>query len=149
MQTTIDKQRNMLLKRYHVLLGKLKIDNDQKLMILAQYGVESGKEMTIDQLTDLCMRLDVMLNPAVMEMDKWRKRVIAVIGAWLRALNKDGGNIHLITAIAARSAGKKTFNEIPEERLRSIYYAFKNKMKDMEFVKEITSEEINLLTLQN
>lgn len=149
MQTTIDRQKNMLLKRYHTLLGKLKIDNDQKLVILSQYDVESGRDMSVEQLTDLCMRLDRMLNPSLAEMDKWRKRVIAVIGAWLRALGKDGGNVKHIKAIATRCAGKDSFNEIPEERLRSIYHAFRNKMKDLEFAREITAEEINLLTSQN
>ena len=149
MQTTVDKQRNMLLKRYHTLLGKLNIDNDQKLLILSQYGVESGKYMSVEQLTDLCKRLDIMLNPAYSEWQKWQKRVIAVIGSWLRALGKDGGNVKLITAIAARSAGKDIFNEIPVERLRSIYYAFGNKVKDLKFAEELTAEEINLLTSQN
>jgi hypothetical protein len=149
MQTTVDKQKNMLLKRYHFLLGKLGIDNDQKLEILAAYGVESGRDMDVKSLTDLCHRLDLMLNPALDEGDMWRKRVIASIGGWLTALGKDGRNIKTIKAIAARAAETDTFYAIPQEKLRSIYYAFRNKQKALAFVEKITAEEINSIISSN
>ena len=149
MQTTIDKQKNQLLKRYHTLLGKLNISNEEKLVILSAYGVESGRDMNVDQLMDLCHRLDLMLNPALAETDRWRKRVIAAISGWLKALGKDYDNINLIRSIAARAGGAESFYEIPQDKLRAVYYAFVNKQKAMRFVNEITSEEINLLTSQN
>jgi hypothetical protein len=149
MQTTIDKQRNILIKRYHTLLGRLNITNDEKLVILGAYGVESGRDLSVEQLIDLCRRLEMMLVPGLYEADRWRKRVIASIGGWLRALGKDGRNLGEIKAIAARAAGVKSFYEIPQERLRSIYYAFRKKQNDLKFAEELTAEEINLLTAQN
>ena len=148
MQTTIDKQKNSLLKRYHTLLGKLNISNEEKMIILSSYGVESGRDMGVEELVDLCHRLDLMLNPAIAETEVWRKRVIASIGGWLKALGKDG-NIQVIRAIAARAAGVDSFYAIPQEKLRAIYNAFRNKQKALAFVEKVTAEEISVLTSQN
>lgn len=139
----------MLLKRYHTLLSKLNISNDEKLVILGAYGVESGRDLTVEQLADLCRRLEMMLVPGLYEADQWRKRVIASVGGWLRALGKDGRNLNEIKAIAARAAGVKSFYEIPQERLRSIYYAFSKKQKDLKFAETLTAEELNTLTNLN
>jgi hypothetical protein len=141
METLIDKQKKNLLKKYHTLLGMLNIDNDQKLEILAQYGAESGRDLNVGDLIDLCNRLDGMLNPANAEAEAWRKRVFSSIGGWLKLTGREGSG-ELIKAIACRATGYATFNEIPTSRLANVYYAFKRKAADYQRVSSITEAHI-------
>lgn len=141
METLIDKQKKNLLKKYHTLLGLLGITNDEKLLMLASYGVESGRDLSVTDLIDLCNRLDGMLNPATAEAEAWRKRVFSSVGGWLRVTGRES-NADLIKAIACRATGFKTFNEIPMPRLANVYYTFKNKADDFRRVSSITGEHI-------
>jgi hypothetical protein len=148
MQTTIEKQKNALLKRFHTLLGRAGIDQDGKLVILDQYGVESSRDLSVDQLIEACTLLDHRLNPALDEMDRWRKRLIASVFAWMKKLGKTG-DIEKVKRIACRAAGSDHFNQIPVERLRSLYYAFGKKSKDLDFVAEVTAAEIDAIIYSN
>ena len=69
-------------------------------------------------------------------MDALRKRLIAVIGKYLKACGKSEINISYIKATACRAAGIREFNRIPRERLRSLYGAFMLKLKDIKRVEE-------------
>ena len=143
-QTIMDKEKNRYLKRFHTLLGQTGGNTAaKKEAILAGFGVDSSRDLNAHELLKACAALELELNPELAEMDKWRKRVIASIGGWLKLMQKTG-NIGLIKAIACQAAGVSSFNRIPMERLRSIYYAFNNKQKDMEFANAITVDEINL-----
>ena len=150
MQTLLDKQKNYLVKKFHILLGKAGIDNKDKLEMLKEYGVTSSRDLSAHELLDLCNKLDNIMCPDAAEMDRWRKRLIAAIGAWLRAMNKEE-NINLIKAIACRASGdeNKQFNAIPLERVRSLYYAFSKKTKDLKTVEWLTREEIEYSTWTN
>jgi len=141
METLIEKQKKNLLKRYHFLIGKLGITNDEKMAILASYGVESGRDLSVGNLTDLCNRLSLVMNPDAANVDAWRKRAIASVGAWLRIVGKDN-NIEVIKAIICRATGYETLNEIPKERLSNIYYAFLRKKNDFKAVCSIEREHI-------
>lgn len=150
MQTIIDKQKNFLVKKFHILLGLAGLDNESKLDILAQYGVTTSKDLSVHHLVDICDKLEKLVYPDVKEMDKWRKRLIASIDAWLQSMSKER-NLSIIKAIAVRAAGweNKQFNAIPLERLRSLYYAFVKKTKDLKTVERMTAEEIDYSTFQN
>lgn len=148
MTTIMQKQKNFLLRKFHSMLGEAGIDTEGKRAMLSAYGVESSKELDAHQLLDICNKLEYQLTPNAAELDKWRKRLIASIGGWLRALGKEQ-SITKIKAIACRAAGKKHFNRIGLERLRSLYYAFNKKTKDLAFVDQLTSEELDYLTYIN
>jgi len=148
MQNLIDKQEKYLRKRFHILLSQAGIDKEGKLDLLESYNATSSTELDAYQLMELCSKIEKIAVPGIIEMDRARKRLIAAIGAWLRALNQIE-NIHRIKAIACRAAGKREFNSIPKERLTSLYYAFVNKTKDLQFVEELTTEELNFLTISN
>jgi len=148
METTVDKQKRSLVKRFHTLLGKCGIGNDEKAVMLAQYGVESSRDLNVHELLELCTALDRLANPQLAEADKWRKRLIAAIGGWLKAMNKEG-NIEVIKGIACRAAGVGNFNRIGTDRLRSLYYAFQKKQKDLDFAEQLTAEEINMIITAN
>jgi hypothetical protein len=143
-QTIMDKEKIRYLKRFHTLLGKTGGDTAaKKEAILSGFGVDSSRDLNAHELLEACAALELELNPQLAEMDKWRKRVIASIGGWLKAMQKNS-NIELIKAIACQAAGVGSFNNIPLERLRSLYYAFNNKQKDLQFTTAITADEINL-----
>jgi hypothetical protein len=72
------------------------------------------------------------------KFDIWRKRVIAVIGAWLAGRNqplpqplpsREGDGLAVIKGIACRAAGVEDFNRIPLSKLRAIYAEWGNKNK--------------------
>jgi hypothetical protein len=148
METTIDKQRKSLLKRFHTLLGKCGVSNDDKAVILGQYGVTSSRDLNVHELIEVCNALDYQANPELAESDRLRKRLIAAVGAWMKAMNIDG-NIDTIKAIACRAAGQRSFNAIPVERLRSLCFAFNNKRKDIAFVDVVTAEIVEQLKISN
>lgn len=148
MQTTIEKQKNALLKRFHTLLGRNGIDHEGKMIILDQYSVESSRDLSIEHLIEVCNLLDNQLNPKLAEQDRWRKRLMASVFGWMRKMGKQG-NIDLVKGIACRAADVDNFNDIPLERLRSLYYAFAKKSKDLDFVSEVTSAEIDAIIFSN
>jgi len=92
--------------------------------------------------------LEMEANPQLMKLDQARKRTMASIGAWLRAMNKQE-NLNIIKGIACRASKKDNFNDIPLEQLRSLYAAFNKKRKDLEMVEFMTAEQIEFLSLQN
>ncbi len=148
MQTIMDKQEKYLRRRFHILLGQAGIDVEGKLDLLSGYGAESSLELNAHELLELCDTIEKLTRPDAAEMDRLRKRLIAAIGAWLRAMRREE-NINNIKAIACRAGHAKSFNRITKDRLNSLYYAFRNKTKDMKFVDELTSEELSFLTLSN
>jgi len=144
MNTTQPKTHANLLKKYHTLCTKLGMSKDEKDQILTAYGVGSSTRLSIEQLRELTAKLEAMHKPKQAEGDKWRKRLIAAIDGWLRNLNNEP-NIDLIKSVACRAAGGgRRFNEIPLEQLRSLYYAFRNKSKDLQKVDLLTSEQMDI-----
>ena len=149
MKTTTERIEKALRRKFHALCAQLDIHEESKREILEAYGCESTLDLTLDELGDVCNKLESKLNPRVEEYDRYRKRVIAAIFAWCKAIGRNDADMSMVKSIACRAAGKKTFNDIPLERLRSLYNAFKNKSKDVAFVHELTMEEISHATLLN
>lgn len=147
-QTILETEKNKLVKKFHTLLGIAKINNDGKLAMLSAYGVMSSKDLSAYELLELCNKIEKMIDPRSDETDKARKRLIAAIGSWLVAMNMES-NIGKIKAIAMRASGKESFNRIPLEQLRSLYYAFNKKKKDLNTVEDLTRENIELLNIMN
>lgn len=145
MQTTIDKQKNALIKRFYTLIGKAGITPENKAVILAQYGAESTKDLTVTELIEVCNAIDFQVNPELAQTDRWRKRLLAAIYGWAKKMGKPDASHELVKGIACKAAGVERYNQIPLERLRSLYYAFSKKAKDLDLVSEITAAEIDNL----
>lgn len=142
METLMEKQRKGLLKKFHTLCSKNGIDAVGKEAILSGYGVNSSRELSAHELLDICDKLDRMSNKNLAELDVWRKRVIASIFSYCKAMERDT-NINVVKAIAVRAAGaKKGFNSIPLYRLRSLYSTFTKNTKDIRAVGMITISKI-------
>lgn len=145
---TLPQTKSRLVKRFHTLLGKAGINEDGKLALLTQYGVSTSLDMDDDKLKELCDRIESNINPDVEDLDKMRKRLIASIFAWRKAMGC-ATDMDEVKGIACNACGSEYFNAIPKERLQSLYYAFNNKTKDLNNVAEMTDDMVGYLTLMN
>lgn len=144
-----------LIRRFHILLSKYKISNEAKEALLAGFGAESSTELGVNDLLQLCEAIEKQFTPGSDELDKLRKRLMASIYGWRKAL----GCVTTATevkAIACRAADVPEgygvdirFNTIPKEKLNSLYYAFSKKQKDISIVSDMTDELMNKLTILN
>lgn len=144
MQTTLETTKKKLLKRFHTLLHVAGIDGDGKAVILAQYGVESSTQLSVYDLMEIVNNIETRTNVNYQMQDKWRKRVLAVVSNYLKAMgSKKARDIEYVKSIATRAARAGEFNKIPAERLKSLYNAFNQRIKDVEAAIEIESSIIN------
>lgn len=125
----MDELHVRILRRFHTLCGKLGMTQDEKSALIASYGVQSSADIDTHDLIDLCSTLAKNLDSEYARLDKLRKQAMASIGGWLRDCGMES-NAGIIKGIACRATGYESFNKIPAERLRNIYYAFLNKQKD-------------------
>lgn len=147
--TFTEKQKNALIKKFHTLLTRGGIGNSEKEAMLAGYGVESTRDLTVYELTELCIKTDRIVNPAQAESDKLRKRLIASISSYRHAMSGVYPPMEEIKAIACRAGKVDNFNRITDDRLRSLYNAFNKMRKDLESVTQMTKERIHELTTMN
>lgn len=146
MQTFMQTQKNALLRKYHALLRANGVSDDEKKALLASYGVGSGRELTVYELTEVCHMLDTRAtSPVVAETDRWRKRVIAIVSQYLQLMHYSH-TIDEVKAVACRAAGGSDFNQIPTDRLRSIYNAFRHRVNDLQFAKNLQIVNIDTVT---
>ncbi|WP_315334147.1 hypothetical protein [Porphyromonas endodontalis] len=138
----MDKIHKDLLKKYHTLAGQLGMTDEEKRALLAQYKVASSADLSQHELVDVCACLsrEIERRDGHQSMDALRKRLIAVVGKYLKACGKSDVTISYIKATACRAAGIREFNRIPRERLRSLYGAFMLKLKDINRVEAMYKE---------
>lgn len=129
MKTTTIKQK--LIARLHMLAKQVGMnDDDYREYLHNGYNVTTSTALTVEQLIDACNTLQKVIDD---EANRWRRRVMAAIGAYLRRLHLNENQQH-IKAIACRAAGYDRFNDIPISRLRSIYYEFFRRNKIAEAI---------------
>ena len=138
----MDQIQKGLIKKYHTLAGQLGMTTEERRALLAQYNVDSSRDLSQHQLIDVCACLARELDKrdGRDSMDALRKRLIAVVGKYLVACGKSDVTISYIKATACRAAGIREFNRIPRERLRSLYGAFSIKLKDIKRVEAMYKE---------
>lgn len=148
MKTTTDHQQGLLLKKFHTKCTQAGLTVEEKMLMIGGFGHESSREMTAPELLRACDLLDGKVNPALLTTDAFRKRTMAAIGGWLKVMGVQTTG-DKIKAIACRATGHESFNDIPLERLRNVYYAFLKKQKDFKKVDAIHQEKLETLTYQN
>jgi len=137
----MDRQKNQLIKKFYVLLGKAKMNEQAKQAFLSSYEVESVKDLDVFQLMNACQVLELEADPALKELDKLRKRLIAAIFGYYKAKGKQA-TMADVKAVACRAAKVKTFNGIQKDRLISLYNAFKNRIEDIETVNNLSFDDL-------
>lgn len=140
MATITQQNQKWLLKKFHTLCSRLNMGADDKLALLGGYGVESSKDLTNEELTQICDRLNDALNPEDAKRDRLRKRVIAAIGGWLRLIGMGDKGVDYIKNVACRAAKTENFNQISTERLTTIYNMFLKRQKDAKAVESVAGQ---------
>lgn len=140
MKTATGRQKSRLIRKYHTLCTKIGMtEEDRSEMLSDNYGVESSKDLYVEELEHLCNVLQSDANQKEIKMQEARTRVFGAVGGWLDILygqvSKQDAmryreRIEKIKAIACRQTEYKDFNKIPLERLANISFLFSKKQKD-------------------
>lgn len=130
----MDDLHRKILRKFHTLCTAAGLTADEKMDIISSCGVEHSSEIDTHALIDICASLTKQIEGSKYgEMDRLRKQAMAAIGGYLRAVHKQS-SAEIIKGIACRATEYEDFNKIPAERLRNLYYAFRNKQKDISSV---------------
>ena len=130
------------------------IDDETRAELAYQFSTcrtSHISELKSTEAAELISRLKRNQGRTETTMDVWRKRLMAAVGAYLRAFNYTE-NPAAIKAIACRAAGMPNadcFNQIPLERLRGLYNAFRNAARDRDSVTDVTEELAAAAALAN
>lgn len=144
MKTVTGKKE--LIKLYHTLANKLGMSEDDRRAMLAGWGAESSKDLSIDQLQEVCGHMKKRLND---NHDKWRKRVMASIFGYMKMTGREVDS-NYVKRIACRSAGNyESFNRIPKGKLQTVYYAFQDKQEVLKRTGELMNEDLDVIQFQN
>ncbi|MFV0313453.1 MAG: hypothetical protein ACK5KN_17650 [Dysgonomonas sp.] len=153
MKTATDRKRIGLMRRYRGLIKKLGISEEERLQMLSDnYGVESSKDLYIEELEHLCNVLQSDANKKEIKIQEARKRVFGAVGGWLDILygyERSEARKAKIKAIACRQTEYKDFNKIPLERLANISFLFSKKQKDFKRGEILLETELQTLAYLN
>ncbi len=140
MTTKLSNEKKKLIQRFHIALKQAGMAK-QKEAMLEELGVESTRDLAEAEL-------EQMIAALTGSGDKWRKRVMAAIFAWCRAISYEADTA-TVKGIACKASGYKRFNDIPVSRLRDVYYEFVRKSKTTASVREFKQQVINKLEVCN
>ena len=129
--SVMEQNQKWLLRKFHTLCTKAGISDDNKMDLIASYGHVSSKDMSDEQLKDICFKIQKQINPKLADLDIWRRRVYKVVESFLIFAGKQH-NPDYVKRVACAATRYDRFNDIPADRLRNVYFAFKNKYKDYE-----------------
>lgn len=146
MKTITGKRKKELIKLHHTLASKLGMREDERRSMLASWGANSSSELSVDDLQEVCNAMKQKLND---KNDKWRKRVMASIFAYMRMTGRKVDSDY-VKAIACRSAGNyESFNRIPPGKLQTVYYAFQDKQDVLKRTGELMNDDLDVMQFQN
>lgn len=126
-------------RQYYAIATKLGLDADTRLAIVSQYtaGKTTNLKVMAEQYrpayVEMMAGMQAMLNKkepskpkSKDQCDRWRKRCIAAIAAWLDSTGcKPQNRMAYIKETACRSAGNSCeFNDLTASQLRNVYNAF-------------------------
>lgn len=133
---------NATLKQLMTILSIQKVSDEDRANLVFSWTsgrTTSARELSPSEISQIVEKLQ---NSEKDSADIWRKRVMAAIYGFLQKMNKEA-NPDLVKGIACRAAKVTDFNKIPTQRLVSLYTAFTNMQKDMNFAKKMVSEYIS------
>ena len=126
--------RTLNYKKFYALLRQLQGADKEELVLQFTDGrTDSLSAMRPDEYYAMVGSMEATARgdgPRLAALDKARKRLIACIGGYLTAMKREN-NIALIKSLACRAAEYERFNDIPLDRLASLYNAFLKRQKDI------------------
>lgn len=129
------------IKKLMTLMSKAGVADHRAEVIekFTQGRTTSARQLTRIELESLCQFFETNNNES---LDKKRKRVIAALFGMFKKMNKNV-SMEYVKAIACRAARYEAFNDIPASRLDSLYNAFLNAQKDLNFVSRLVEGYIS------
>jgi hypothetical protein len=124
------------LKQLMTILSIQKVSDEDRAQLVCSWTngrTTSARELRPAELQEIVNQLQ---NTEQTSPGIWRKRVMAAIYGFLKKMNKEA-NSELVKGIACRAAKIDDFNKIPVQRLVSLYTAFTNMQKDLNFAKKM------------
>ena len=122
------------LKQLMTILSYQKVSDEDRAQLVCSWTkgrTTSARALTPAEMSEIVAKLQHADRDSA---DIWRKRVIAAVYGFLKKMNKEA-NPDIVKGIACRAAKAKDFNKIPVQRLVSLYTAFTNMQKDLNFAK--------------
>lgn len=149
------KQTVRNFSRFYVLLNQFPhAGNIEETKYLLVAGVTSGETTDLKLLTKheyktLCDNMQFTINSGkpisgTSDPDRWRKRVLASVGGWLKLVGYPQSSTTYIKKIATQAAGSEydDFNRIPIKRLQELYNAFLDRQNAIRRVKKLEETKI-------
>lgn len=129
------------LNQLMTILSRNKISDEDRANLVFSWTcgrTTSARELRPDELQSIVKKFQESENTTP---DMWRKRLIASIYGFLGKMNKQA-NPQLVKGIACIAGKKKHINDIPEQKLISLYNAFTTAQKDLDYAREMVNEFI-------
>ena len=120
------------LKKLMTILSKRSVSNEQRADLVYSWTngrTTSARDLNAYELTWICKSLEGQKS----KLDTNRKRLIASIFGYLEKMNIKDAPIDYVKAVACKASGYNRFNDIPEDRLNSLYNSFSKRQKDLNF----------------
>ena len=124
------------LKQLMTLLSMQKVSDEDRAQLVCSWTkgrTSSARELRPGEMQEI---VDQLQKADKANPDIWRKRVMASIYNNKKKMNKEASP-EIVKGIACRAAKAKDFNKIPVQRLVSLYAAFTNMQKDLNFAKRM------------
>lgn len=138
------------IRKLMTLLSKQGL-TDKRSVIISQFTngrTTSVKALDQLELDRLCQFFETEQRKLQNDLDKKRKRLIASIFGMYKKMNKSV-SIDYVKAIAARATKVERFNDIPSNRLDSLYNAFLYAQKDLNYAGRLVQGYIDEQTNYN
>lgn len=140
----MDDLHKQVLKKFHTLCGLNGLTSDDKLAIVASYGVESSADMQTHDLIDVCGALQKQLDQRTGAadkadtIDKLRKRCLKALCAYIDAKGITADSrIEYAKQMACRSAKKDNFNRLTAAELRAVIGYFNKERETLESAEKV------------
>lgn len=135
------------LKRLMTVFAKTgNLENRHEIIFSFTNGrTQSSKELTEQEIEILSKKLE---SDALKKLDKKRKRVLAAIFGMYKKMNTPK-SMDFVKGVACRASGEKNFNDISSHQLDTIYAAFKNAQKQLDFSGRIVDNHIEESKIYN
>ena len=146
-----EEYRKQLIRKFHVLLREANVNEENKMVLLASYGVESSKDMTIVQLCGICSFLQGQISPELANKDKQRKKLLAAVCGFCESkgvkgwdMMPDDVKMEYAKGVACRAAHVESFNKISMDKMKRLTYSFKNQKEEMDSVVRLALEAMRI-----
>lgn len=149
------KQTIRNFSRFYALLkqfpGIEDIEVTKRLLVTGvTFGVTDDiKLLTKHEYKTLCDNMQFIINSGkpisgMSDPDRWRKRVLASVGGWLKLVGYPQSSTTYIKKIATQAAGSEydDFNRISIKRLQELYNAFLDRQNAIRRVKKLEETKI-------